>query len=94
MKKDTLRRAIITNLKKYGAQRITLFGSYARNEHTKQSDCDLIVDFKPKKSFLELVQIERELSEKSGVKIDLLTRKSLSPRIMNNIKNDMEVIYG
>lgn len=87
-------QSIITDLKKQGATKITLFGSYARNQQKKKSDLDLIVEFKPKKSFLELVRIERELSENNGIKIDLLTKKSISPHILKSIKDDMKVIYG
>lgn len=31
--------------KKYGLKEVALFGSYSRNEQTKNSDIDLLVDF-------------------------------------------------
>lgn len=94
MRKDKIMNTIVMNLRKQGAKKIALFGSYAKNKETPKSDIDILVEFKGKKSFLELVRLERELSEKSGVKIDLLTEKSISPLIMENVKRDMEVIYG
>ncbi len=93
MKRDKLMKAIVMGLRKQGAKKIALFGSYARNQENRKSDLDIIVEFKKKKSFLDIVRIERELSEKLGVKIDLLTEKSISPLIIDNIKKDMEVIY-
>ncbi len=94
MRRSRLLGKIVNDLRKNGARKITLFGSYAKHIETPKSDIDIIVDFKDKKSFLDLVRIERELSEKSGVKVDLLTKKSVSPFIMDTIKNEMEVIYG
>ncbi|MBW2989461.1 nucleotidyltransferase family protein [Candidatus Woesearchaeota archaeon] len=94
MKRDRLMRTVITNLKKQGVKKIALFGSYARNNETPKSDVDILVEFKRKKSLLELIRIERELSEKSGVKIDLLTTKSVNPLIADSIKKEMRVIYG
>lgn len=81
------------SLTKEGAKKIALFGSYARKQQKTNSDIDILVEFKKRKSFLDLVRIERELSKKAGVKIDLLTEKSVSPLIIGNIKKDMEVIY-
>ncbi len=94
MNKERIVKTIVMNLEKQGAKKIALFGSFVRNEETLKSDVDILVEFKRKKSFLDLVRIERELSEKSGVKIDLLTEKSISPLIMNSVKKEMEVIYG
>lgn len=70
-----------------------VFGSYARGEATSKSDIDLLVEFKRQKSLMELVSIERELSEKTGVKVDLLTEKSVSPHILGYVKKDLKVIY-
>lgn len=93
MRKDKLMKALVMNLKRQGAKKISLFGSYVRNQQTSKSDLDILVEFRRKKSFLDLVRIERELSEKVGVKVDLLTEKAISPLIMENIKKEMEVIY-
>mgnify|MGYP000226892631 FL=1 len=81
-------------LKNEGAKRIAVFGSYARGEEKPGSDIDIIVEFSDRKSLLELVRIERELSEFLGIKVDLLTEKSISPYLIDTIKKEMEVIYG
>ena len=93
MKREKIMKTIVMNLKRHGAKKIALFGSYARNQETPKSDLDILVEFKKKKSFLELVRIERELSEEFGIKVDLLTEKGISPLIMDNIKKELEVIY-
>ncbi|MDY6863850.1 MAG: nucleotidyltransferase family protein [Thermodesulfobacteriota bacterium] len=85
----------ITQLLKHeGARRIAIFGSYVRGEEGSKSDIDIIVEFSGRKSLLELVRIERELSEAVGIKVDLLTEKSISPYLIDIIRGETEVIYG
>jgi len=57
------------------------------------SDVDIIVEFSERKSLLALVRIERELSEILGIRVDLLTEKSISPYLIDSIKKEMESIY-
>lgn len=80
--------------RKYDISFLGAFGSYARGEETKDSDVDLLVKFSKRKSLLDLVRIERELSELIGFKVDLLTEKSISPYIRDSIKRDLQVIYN
>ena len=80
-------------LKNKGAKKIAVFGSYARNEEKPGSDVDIIVEFSERKSLLALVRIERELSEILGIRVDLLTEKSISPYLIDSIKKEMEPIY-
>lgn len=92
-KHDKLFKIIVSNLLGYGARRIRVFGSYARQQERKKSDIDIVVRFGRGKSLLELVRIERELSEATGKRIDLLTEKSISPGFMALISNDLKVLY-
>ena len=55
---------------------------------------DILVEFKDKVSLLGLVKLERELSERLNCRVDLLTEASISPYIMENIGDELEVIYG
>ena len=84
---------IVQELKNKGAKKIAVFGSYARNEEKPGSDVDIIVEFSERKSLLALVRIERELSEILGIRVDLLTEKSISPYLIDSIKKEMESIY-
>jgi uncharacterized protein len=92
MGRTKLFRVIAANLKKQGAKKVAVFGSYARNEQKKNSDIDIIVEFKNKKSLLEIVKIERQLSELTGIKVDLSTKNSISPYLIESIKKEMEVL--
>jgi predicted nucleotidyltransferase len=57
------------------------------------SDLDVLVNFRDRKSLLTLVRIERELSESIGVRVDLLTEQSVSPYLIDRIKSELKVIY-
>lgn len=94
MTTDKRLKVITRLLKKEGAKKIAVFGSYARQEATPLSDIDIMVEFTERKTLLELVIIERELSEKLGIKVDLVTEKFISPYLIEGIKAQMKVIYG
>ncbi len=94
MNKEKIYAKVTEILKKEGAKKIAVFGSYVRGEEGPKSDIDILVEFSERKSLLDLVRIERKLSEALGMKVDLLTEKSLSPYLINGIKKEMRVIYG
>jgi len=85
---------IVNFLKRCGAKKILVFGSYVRGEATPESDIDIIADFEEGISLLDIVGFELELSEKLGIKVELLTEKSLSPYIVEDVLAEAKVIYG
>ena len=93
MNKEELYEKIVQILKSKGARKIAIFGSYVRGEEKPESDIDIIVEFSERKSLLDLVGIEQELSDAVGMRVDLLTEKSISPYLIDRIKKEMEVIY-
>ena len=90
---EEIRKKIISILVKHGIKRISIFGSYARNEATPKSDLDLIVEFPDGTSLLDHVGIEIELSETLNMKIDLLSRNGISPYIKDQVLKEAIVIY-
>ncbi|MHA1385653.1 MAG: nucleotidyltransferase family protein [Candidatus Helarchaeota archaeon] len=94
MLKEKLSEKIISFLLKYRVKKIAIFGSYIRGDYKPDSDIDIIVEFPEGISLLDHVKIERELSEELGIKVDLVTEKSISPYLREKILREMEVIYG
>ncbi|TFG24041.1 MAG: hypothetical protein EU529_05425 [Promethearchaeota archaeon] len=84
---------IITFLKECGAKKISIFGSYIRGEATSESDLDIIVEFNKSISLLDLVGFELDLSDLLGIKVELLTEKSISPYIIDDVLAEAKVIY-
>jgi len=85
---------LVSILKKHGAKKIEIFGSYARGEQKETSDLDVIVEFEKRKSLLEIVRIEQGLEDALGIKVDLLTRASISPYLIERIEKESKVVFG
>ena len=68
-----------------------VFGSYVRGEQKKTSDLDILVDFYGPISLFRFIELEDFLSQQLGVKVDLVMRDALKPRIKDSILN--EAIY-
>ena len=77
--------------KDFSVKEIGVFGSYVREEQTKKSDIDILVDFYNEPSFFKFIALERYLSDLLGVKVDLVMRKALKHYIGKHILK--EVIY-
>ncbi|MFH1096433.1 MAG: nucleotidyltransferase family protein [Candidatus Desantisbacteria bacterium] len=94
MKREKIFERIAQMLKNYGVRKVAIFGSYIRGEEKPESDVDVIVEFSERRSLLDIVGIEQELSDAIGIKVDLLTEKSISPYLIDRIKKEMVVVYG
>jgi uncharacterized protein len=68
---------------------IGVFGSYARGEENENSDLDLLIDFEQKVDLLELIGIEQELTELLGIKVDLITERSVHSKLKSIIEKDL-----
>jgi len=75
------------------AAKIGIFGSVARGEDTSDSDIDILINFSRRKSLLDIVKLERRLSEEIGKKVDLMTEAALSPYLRDIILSELKVIY-
>ena len=83
---------IKTVLSPFQPQEIGIFGSYARNENKPESDLDILVSFGQRVNLFELIGMEQELSDQLGLKVDLVTRQSLSPLLSNLVEKDLQMI--
>jgi len=94
MSREEVQNIIVTYLKDYDPELVGIFGSYARNQNIETSDIDILVSFRKTYSLLKLIQMENDLSDKLGIKVDLVTIGSLKNEIIKkNIMNDLQTIY-
>ncbi|GAB1453343.1 nucleotidyltransferase family protein [Draconibacterium sp.] len=79
--------------RQFCVSRIGLFGSYARNEQTDDSDIDLIVDFQENTNNLYDIKIELKqfFKDNLNVEVDICREKYIKPRYKNRIIK--EAIY-
>lgn len=80
-----LKKKIEKILEKFDVKRAALFGSILRGEATEESDIDLLVEFKGKKSLLDLSGLKLDLEETLNCKVDVITYNSLHSSIKTQI---------
>lgn len=73
---------------KYNIESLYLFGSYARDEQSSNSDIDLLIDFKKTPDLLTFIELEEYLSHSLQKKVDLVPKRKLKPQIRAQILRD------
>lgn len=92
-----LRSKVTPVLRPY-VKRISVFGSFARGEATGESDLDLLVELKPSEArpvlgLFEFIRLEKELEQKLGGEVDLITEEGLNSRRRPSIERDRVILY-
>ena len=87
-----LRRIVGKLASQYGAERVWLFGSYARGDMTADSDIDLRID-KGSIRGLELAGLLCDLEDALGTSVDLIPTGGLDPKFLSAIQNDEVLLY-
>ena len=80
-----IRGKVCPILRKHGVARAAVVGSYARGEAREGSDVDILVEFEGRKTLLDLVALRMELEEILGTRVDVVTYRSLHPRIREKV---------
>jgi predicted nucleotidyltransferase len=90
------RRSVITRIRKHRAQleklgvkSLSLFGSVAREEETKNSDVDILVEFNGRATFDRYMDTKFYLEDLLDCKVDLVTPKAIKPRMKPYIMQDL-----
>lgn len=86
---QTLKQNLIPLLRKKRVKRAAFFGSFARGDNRPDSDIDLLIDLGPKKSLLDLIGLEQDLEDKFKKDFDLVTYRSLNPKIKEYVYQDL-----
>ena len=69
--------------KKYGIQRIGIFGSVARGEQTENSDVDIVVSLTHPRLF-NLVHIKEDLQQLFGCPVDIVRKRDDMDLLLKN----------
>jgi uncharacterized protein len=73
------------DLKTYGVESISLFGSVARGEAGPRSDVDLLVDVDDEVTLFGLSRLKHHLEDLLGMPVDLVTSDALRPQMRDSI---------
>jgi len=92
MEIQEIRAKVIPVFNRHGVVRAALFGSQARGEATKKSDLDFLVEFGGEKTLLDLAALQMELEEVLGKEVDILTYRSVHPRIRDKVLRDQVML--
>jgi len=74
---------------KFKVKTIGLFGSFIRGREKEKSDLDILVEFEEPISLLKFIALENYLSDSLGVKVDLVEKSALKPRIGKHILKEV-----
>ncbi|NOY16940.1 MAG: nucleotidyltransferase family protein [Gammaproteobacteria bacterium] len=85
---EQYRSQILSLAKENGVRNVRVFGSMARNEARQDSDLDLLVDIEKGKSGLALGGFLADVTELTHRKVDVVTEKSLHPRIREKVLHE------
>lgn len=87
--KDILIKLKPVLVAKYKVKGIGIFGSYVRGGQKKGSDIDMLVDFDEPVSLLKFLEMENYIGKRLGIKVDLVMRDALKPRIGGHILKEV-----
>lgn len=76
-------------LRRHGVTNPEIFGSVARGDDHPGSDVDLLVDFAPGTSIIDIIGIQHELEDLLGVPVDLIPRSGLKDRVRARAEKDL-----
>lgn len=81
-------------LSKLGIRTVGLFGSYIRDEQSKGSDIDLLIDFEPDQENFDNYMAVCDLFERifKNEKIEVVTKNGLSPYLGPSILNEVQYV--
>jgi hypothetical protein len=70
---------------RFQVESLHLFGSYVQGRQKRRSDLDILVEFSDAPTLFQFLALERYLRELLGVKVDLVMKEALKPRIGKHI---------
>ena len=82
-------------IRQYGVKRIGLFGSYCKNEQKKESDIDILVEFKRgKKTFDNYMDLKFFLEDLFDCTVDLVVKEAIKIDLKSSIMRSVKYATG
>lgn len=88
-----MKNKIVPILIRQGVIKAAVFGSFARGDATKKSDIDILIKYKGKKSFFDLIRLQNMLENSVDRKVDLFTYNSIHPFLKKQILKEQKIFF-
>lgn len=75
--------------RRYPIREMGVFGSWVRGEQTEGSDIDVLVDLDDGVTLIDFVGLQLALADALGVRVDLVMKEGLKPRIGERILSEV-----
>jgi predicted nucleotidyltransferase len=82
------------DLARMGVKSLAVFGSVTRDEARPDSDVDVLVEFQAPATFNGYMDLKFFLEDLLGRLVDLVTRKSIRPRLKARIESEAQYVPG
>lgn len=89
---EMIKKIVSEYADKYGADRVALFGSYARGDMTEDSDIDLLID-KGSIRGLKFAALLCDLEDALQTPVDLISTRGASEDFLRSVKKDEVLLY-
>jgi hypothetical protein len=90
---NEIREKTVHIAKAYGIQSLGVFGSYARNEATDESDVDICVEKGSMRSLLQYFAFVQELEKILGCHVDVITTEIEDTDFLNHVLEERVLLY-
>jgi len=74
---------------RFHIQSLGIVGSYVQGTARRESDLDVLVEFAQEPGLFEFIDCENYLTARLGVKVDLVMKETLKPRIGRRILREV-----
>ena len=91
---EQIKAVTVPIAKRYGAKRLSLFGSYARGEETPQSDVDLFLVGGDIRGLIQYYSFVNDLEDALGCHVDVVMDGSADLELLQNIARDEVTLYA
>ena len=85
---QTLKEHKPTLAERFGVTDLALFGSFARNQETEESDLDILVNFDGPATSKSFFGVQFYIEDLLGCRVDLVTQKALRAELRPQIERE------
>jgi len=89
-----IKESLLPFIEEYGIIKAYVFGSFAREEDTEQSDVDFLIEFNKDFDMIEFFRLKSRLEEILTRKVDIVETKSINPIFKDSILKDTILLYS